>query len=409
MSLPLQKPSFSPVSERWTNSALISSQHALGLDTVPHGGRRVARGSGHHARTTHHRPNDQEGLSRTADLLDQTPVSCLREFLPIQTNVKNVWPDSALWASSQVAKKKKKDKIHDWGSNPHVAIGVSCLLGLPSSALGPSTPPSTSVFATGGHDHAVKLWKLEDAGGQNKIWPLHDQHTSRVDSLAWDDNKQWLYSGGADGRSEFPLSFSCQNCSKTLTLVVVFYLSCTVCGYHLGAAEISNFITPRKSGGGIFHLHVSSSHPDLLLAEVSSPDALFLSKSRLTFLSLLACPFEDCSTSQAVLSLRLSSGRRPAAGRVWGDGRQGRGRGRPEGSVQVRSRELERQLLCHSRPEWVHEGQFLASLFELLRTLLKLTSRSVFFTRCGTFGTSRRSSSFVLISRFTLTFERVVV
>lgn len=101
-------------------------------------------------------------------------------------------------------KKKKKDKVHDWGSNPHVAIGVSCLLGLPSSALGPSTPPSTSVFATGGHDHAVKLWKLEDSGGQNKIWPLHDQHTSRVDSLAWDDNKQWLYSGGADGRSEFP-------------------------------------------------------------------------------------------------------------------------------------------------------------------------------------------------------------
>lgn len=72
-----------------------------------------------------------------------------------------------------------------------------------------------------------------------------------------------------------PLSFSCQSCPKTLTLVVVFCLFRTVCGYHLGAAEMSNFITPRKSGGGVFHLHVSSSHPDLLLAEVRSPDPSF--------------------------------------------------------------------------------------------------------------------------------------
>lgn len=84
----------------------------------------------------------------------------------------------------------------------HASTGVACITSLPSTALNPTEPATTSVFATGGYDHAVKLWKF-DQRGNRKLWPLHqNEHTSRVDSLVWDDQKKWLYSGGADGRSE---------------------------------------------------------------------------------------------------------------------------------------------------------------------------------------------------------------
>jgi hypothetical protein len=72
---------------------------------------------------------------------------------------------------------------------------------LPSTALTAETSLSTSVYATGGFDHAVKLWKFDDES-RRKLWALHStDHTSRVDALIWDDQKKWLYSAGADGRS----------------------------------------------------------------------------------------------------------------------------------------------------------------------------------------------------------------
>ena len=83
----------------------------------------------------------------------------------------------------------------------HSGMGVSCLAPLPSTALTAETSLSTSVYATGGFDHAVKLWKFDDES-RRKLWALHStDHTSRVDALIWDDQKKWLYSAGADGRS----------------------------------------------------------------------------------------------------------------------------------------------------------------------------------------------------------------
>lgn len=84
----------------------------------------------------------------------------------------------------------------------HSGMGVACIAPLPSRALTAETTLSTSVFATGGFDHAVKLWKFDD-DGRRKLWALHSlDHTSRVDALIWDDQKKVLYSAGADGRSE---------------------------------------------------------------------------------------------------------------------------------------------------------------------------------------------------------------